>query len=77
MTPDLRAVFAAHVTLELVDRRRLRPAHDVERDRLMRVAAEAADFKVAVAGVERITERRRRLGRPLVAEHAHVPGNAS
>ncbi len=35
----------------------------------MRVAAEAADFEV----VERVTQRRRRLRRPLVAEHALIP----
>jgi hypothetical protein len=76
MTADLRAVFAAHVALEIVDRRRLRPPHNVECDRLVSVAAEAADLKIAVAGVKRIAERGRRLGGPLVAQHALVPGLA-
>lgn len=56
-----------------MDRRRLWPAHDVERDGLMRVAAEAADFKVRAAGVERVAEGRRGLGRPLEGEHALGP----
>jgi hypothetical protein len=41
-----------------MDRRRFRPPHDVERDRLMRVAAEAFHFKIEVTGVERIAECR-------------------
>jgi hypothetical protein len=49
IAPHLRAVLAAHVPLQFVDRRRLRPAHDVERDGLMRVAAETADLKVLAA----------------------------
>jgi len=40
----------------------------------MGVATEATDFEIAIPGVQRVTERRRRLRRPLVAEHAHVPG---
>src|SRR5258707_976017 len=76
MTPDLRAVFAAHVALEIVDRCCLRPAHDVERDGLMRVAAQAADLEIAVTCVESVAERGRWLGRPLVAEHALIPGLA-
>ena len=39
---NLRTVPASHVALQLVDRRGLRPPHDVKRDGLMRVAAEAA-----------------------------------
>jgi hypothetical protein len=48
-------VFAAHVALQSADRRDVRPAHDVRRRGLVRVAAEAADFKVQEAGVERVT----------------------
>jgi hypothetical protein len=44
----LRAVFASHIALQLVDRRRLLPAHDVERNSLMSVAAETADLKIDV-----------------------------
>jgi hypothetical protein len=45
---NLGAISASHVALELMNRRRLRPAHDVERDRLVRVTAEAADLEIAV-----------------------------
>jgi hypothetical protein len=41
---NLRAVLAAHVALHFVDRRRLRTAHNVERNGLVRVAAKAPDF---------------------------------
>ena len=50
-----------------MDRRRLRPPHDVERDGLMRVAAETADLKVGVARFERVAECRRRLAGHLEA----------
>jgi hypothetical protein len=42
-----------HVTLKLMDRRCLRSAHDVEGDGLVPVAAEASDFEISVAGIER------------------------
>jgi hypothetical protein len=54
-------------------RRPLWSPHDVEDDGLMRVAAKAPDFEIAVPGVERIAQRRRRLRRSLEAEHALVP----
>src|SRR6476660_1032864 len=73
IAPDLRAVFASHVAFEFVNRRCLRSPHDVERDGLVRVAAKTTDFKIAVPGIERVTQRRRRLRWSLVAEHAHVP----
>jgi hypothetical protein len=64
----LRAIFAAHVAFEFVDRRRrLRTPHDVERDRLVRVATEASDFEIAVPGIDRIAQRRRRCADPLKA----------
>jgi hypothetical protein len=44
----VRAVLATHVALQLMDRRRLWPPHDVEGDGLMRVATEASDFKIEV-----------------------------
>ena len=72
----LRAVAAAHVTLKLVDGRRLRPADDVERDRLMGLAAEAANFQKAIAGIEGIAEPGRRLRRAAQSLHALVPGVA-
>src|SRR5258708_39189549 len=50
---DLRAILAAHVSFQFVDRRRLRPAHDVQGDGLVSIATEASDFKNSVAGVFR------------------------
>jgi len=70
---NLRAVLAAHVALQLVDRCRLRSAHDVEGNGLVRVAAEAADFEIAVSGIERIAQRRGWLRRSLKPEHALIP----
>ena len=52
-TLQFGAVLAAHVPLQLVNRRRLRSPDNVERDGLVRVAAEAADFQIAVTRVER------------------------
>jgi hypothetical protein len=40
---------------------------------LMRVAAKAFHFEIAKLGVERVTQRGRRLRRPLKAEHALDP----
>jgi hypothetical protein len=51
----------------------LRPPDDIERYRLVRVAAKTTDLKIAVTGVEGITDRRRRLHRSFVTEHPHVP----
>ena len=67
------AAFAPHVALELVDRRPLRPPDDIQCDSLVGLAAEALHLEVSVAGVERVAERRGRLGRPLEGEHAGVP----
>jgi hypothetical protein len=61
---DLGTVPAAHVSFQLVNRRRLRPAHDIEGNRLVCVAAEAADLEVAITCVQSVAERGRRLGRP-------------
>ena len=47
IAPDLRALAAAHVAFEFVDRRCLRSAHDVEGNGLVRVAAKALDFEIA------------------------------
>jgi hypothetical protein len=51
-----------------------RPAHDIERNGLVGIAAETSDLKIAVTSVERVAERRRGLGWLLVTEHALVPG---
>ena len=40
-----------------MDRRRLRPQHDVERNGLVRATAKAFDFQIAIARIERITQR--------------------
>jgi hypothetical protein len=63
----LRAVLAAHVALELMDRRRLRTPHDVQGDRLVGIAAEAPDFKIKVARVERVTQVGEGCAGPLKA----------
>jgi hypothetical protein len=46
---DLGAILATHVALEHVDGRRLGASDDVERNCLMSVASEAADFEIAIA----------------------------
>lgn len=56
-----------------MDRRCLRSADDVERDGLMRVAAEAADLKISAPGIQGIADGGGRLRRTLVAEHAVIP----
>jgi len=56
-----------------VDRRPFRPPGDIERDRLMRLIAEALHLRVPIAGAEDVTERGGGLGRPLEGEHAAVP----
>ena len=42
----------------------------------MGVTAETADLKIEVARVERVTQARRGLGRPLEGEHAQAPAQA-
>ena len=70
---DFGALLAAHVSLELMDRRCLRSPHDVEGNGLVRVAAKAFHFEIAEPGVDRIAERGRWLRRTLKAEHPLVP----
>jgi hypothetical protein len=50
--------LAAHVALQFVNWRCLWPAHDVERDGLVRVTAKAPDLKIEVARIERVAEGR-------------------
>jgi hypothetical protein len=76
VAPNLRAVLAPHVSLQLMDWRALPPANDVERHRLMSIAAEAADFEIEVPRIQRVPQCRRRLRGTLVAEHALVSGFA-
>lgn len=57
-----------------MDGHRLGPADNVQRYRLVLVAAEPADLKVQVASIQGIAESRRWLGRPVETEHALVPG---
>jgi hypothetical protein len=54
ITSNLRTVPTPHVALELVDRRRFGSADDIERYGLAGIAAKAADFKVAVASIQRV-----------------------
>src|SRR6478736_6360225 len=70
---NLRAVLAPHVAFQFMDRHCLWSPHDVEGNGLMRIAAKAADFEVDITGVQRVTQRRRRLRRTLKAEHALIP----
>jgi hypothetical protein len=65
---NLRTVSASHVALKFMDRGGLWPSHDVERDGLMRVAAEAADFEIEVTCIEGVAECRRRLRGSAIAE---------
>jgi len=71
------AILAAHVALQFVDWCGFRPADDIECDRLVGIAAKAADLKVAIASVQGVANCRGRLRRSLVAEHPEVPGLAS
>ena len=50
---DLRAILAAHVAFQLMDRRRLRATHDVEGDGLVVnwLRAEAPWVSLIVAGI--------------------------
>jgi hypothetical protein len=75
VAPNLRAILAPHVPLQFVDGRCLRPPHDVQRHGLVCIAAEASDFKVAMAGVQGVTEGRGRLRRTFVSEHTLIPSN--
>jgi hypothetical protein len=75
IAPNLRAALAPHVPLRFVDGRRRRPAHDVQRHRLESVAAEAADLKVEISGVQSVAEARRGLSRSFETQHALVPGD--
>jgi hypothetical protein len=49
---NLRAVLAAYVALQFMDGCRLGPTHDVQRDRLMGVAAKAFDFEIKITGAD-------------------------
>ncbi len=73
VTPNFRALAAAHVAFEFVNRRCLGSPHDVEGNGLMRVASKAFHFEIAKPGVDRIAERRRWLRRTLKTEYARVP----
>jgi hypothetical protein len=75
ISPDLRAILTSHVTLQLVDRRSLWPADNVQRHRPVGVAAEAADLKVEISRVQRVAEAGRGLSRSFESEHALVPGD--
>ena len=60
---NLRAVLAAHVAFQFMDRRRLRSPHDAARDGLMRAAAKAFHFEVVSGNECTAAERRRWLCR--------------
>src|SRR3984885_4905819 len=73
VAPQLRAVLAAHVSFQLMDRRVLRPANDVECDRLISVAAEAANLEPAKSAVDALRDCWRGLCRATVALRADRP----
>jgi hypothetical protein len=73
---NLRAILAAHVALQFVDRCRLWSADHIEGHCLMRVAAETANLKIEIPGIERVTQGWRWLRWTLVAKHTLVPGFA-
>src|SRR5215831_18829178 len=50
----LRAILASHVALKLVDRRRFRSAHDVERDGLIGIATKTSDLAKAICSAHRL-----------------------
>jgi hypothetical protein len=55
-----------------MNRRGLWSPNDVQRYGLVGVAAETADFDVAVTGIERVTERRRACLRASAARSAEA-----
>ena len=68
-----RLTNCPHVaTPKIMCSRSSRSPHDVERNGLMRVAAKAFHFEIAIPDIDRVTERGRRLRRTLKAEHALV-----
>src|ERR1700680_2576670 len=76
IAPHLRTVAAPHISLKLMDRRRLWAPHNVQRDCLMGIAAETPDLEISVARVKSIAQCWRGLGRALVTEHPIVPSFA-
>jgi hypothetical protein len=68
VAPNLRAVLATHVSLQFVDRGRLRPADDVQRHGLMGVAPEAADLKIEIPCVQSVAEAGRGLSRSFESD---------
>jgi hypothetical protein len=74
IAPNLTAILAAQMPLQFVDRCRLWSADDIECDSLVRVTAETANLKVAVAGIQGFAESVGRLRRTLEREHTFVPG---
>jgi hypothetical protein len=53
---NLRAILAAHVPFQLLDRRRLGSAHNVQGDGVVYIAAEAADFEIEESSVEGVAK---------------------
>ena len=53
VAPELRAILATHVSLQLIYRRGLRSPDDVERHRLVGVAAEASDLNISKSRINR------------------------
>jgi hypothetical protein len=71
VSPDLGTVLTPHVSLQFMDWRRLGPANDLQRHRLVGTASEAFDFEVSISGIERVAERGRWLRRSLKAQRVY------
>ena len=68
---DLRAILAAHIPFQFMDRRRLRPTDNIQCHRLVGVTAQAADLKVEIPYVD-IAERLFLRGRELMTFTFHA-----
>ena len=60
-----------------MDGRGFRPADNIQRHGLVRVAPEAANLKLEISGVQGISECRRRLHQTLESEHALILARAA
>jgi len=76
IVPDFGALAAAHIPFQFVDRRCLRSPHDVEGNGLMRVAAKAFHFEMAIAFIDSSPSVGDGLCRTLKAQHTVVPSLA-
>jgi hypothetical protein len=76
IAPNFGALAATHIAFEFMDRRCLRSPHDVEGNGLMRVAAKAFHFEMAIAFIDSSPSVGDGLCRTLKAQHTVVPSLA-